>query len=103
MLVEDHQIRLLNQNAGQILNVVKATFGSTSFDDRWNSTDCAQHLLNAVDLECQWSFVKKSLGSEAISAKIKLDTLLKVYFNEISSRSTFTESVVSPQCSDYHE
>ena len=79
MFIENHQIQLLYENARQLLNLVKATFDSTSFDDQWDSTDCTQHLSNAVELQCQWSLAKKPLGNKAISTEIKLAAFLKVY------------------------
>ncbi|KAL9122979.1 MAG: hypothetical protein Q9187_000463 [Circinaria calcarea] len=74
---ENHQARILYQNARQVLNLVKTAFNSTAFDDRWNSTDCSQISSNALCLQCQWSFAKKSFDSKVVSTEMKLDALFK--------------------------
>ncbi|KAL8710486.1 MAG: hypothetical protein Q9220_004918 [cf. Caloplaca sp. 1 TL-2023] len=57
---EDDRIQMLQQNAQQILKVIKETFPSVAFDGRTASSTCADAGSEGMLLACQWTQVEDS-------------------------------------------
>lgn len=59
------QVQIMQQNAQQILGVVKETFADQSFD-RWTGTlDCKDEQSNGDVMSCMWSKVTNILNVQS--------------------------------------
>ena len=74
------RIRLLSQNAEQVLGVVKATFGEALFDVNKLSSHCQniEDLSDEQQLACQW-FLAKRVSEHSLDHKEASDALVKVF------------------------
>ena len=64
----------MQQNAHQILNVVKKTFTRQSFDKRAVVSDCSQEESDSEILSCMWSQVAHTLQSQDQADAIRVLT-----------------------------
>ncbi len=60
-LIAEERVGLMQQNAHQILNVVKETFTHLSFDGRAVVSGCSQDESEGEILSCMWSQVVHTL------------------------------------------
>lgn len=63
MGLTDVQIYLMQQNARQILDIVRGTFPGLSFDGTTDENRCASLKSDGEALDCLWSRAAKSLDS----------------------------------------
>lgn len=68
-----NKVRILRQNAEQILGIVKETFTGHSFDGRSCETDCAGNGSDGELLGCLWS---KAAGTSLASEQSKNTTAI---------------------------
>ena len=75
----EDQIRILTQNAKQILSIVKETFMDYPFDGHSVQRDCTLSHSEGDLLDCLWSQASKMLAAESLSAKPEaLSALMEV-------------------------
>ena len=63
MGLTDVKIHLMQQNARQILDIVRGTFPALAFDATTNDNGCASLKSEGEVLDCLWSRATKSLDS----------------------------------------
>ena len=63
MCLTDVKTYLTQQNARQILDIVRGTFPGLSFDGATNDNGCASLKSDGEVLDCLWSRATKSLDS----------------------------------------
>ena len=78
MDLTDVKIHLMEQNARQILDIVRGTFPGLSFDGTMDDNGCASLKSDGEALDCLWSRATKSLDSPD-------------YVNGAETLRTFTE------------
>ena len=69
----DVRLSLMQQNARQVLEIVRGTFSHLSFDEQTNSTDCSESKSDGEELSCLWLTAKRLLNTKQVSqTKISL-------------------------------
>jgi hypothetical protein len=77
MALESHQIKLLQQNAKQVYDIVTATFGRAQKHPHPQVRDCKQTKNDGELLHCLWSSAVIAVGGFATPEE-KIDSLLLV-------------------------
>lgn len=67
----EDKIRIVKQNAEQILAVVKETFASFAFDGGSVQADCKKSTSDGELLDCLWSQASAELAAGTRSANLK--------------------------------
>ncbi len=67
----EDKIRILKQNAEQILAVVKETFTGFAFNGRLVQPDCKKTTSDGELLDCLWSQASAELAAGTRSANLK--------------------------------
>ena len=63
MCLTDVKIQLIQQNARQILDIVRGTFPGLAFDGTTNDNGCASLKSDGEVLDCLWSRATKAVYS----------------------------------------
>lgn len=71
-------MHLLHQNALQVMNIVKTTFGEKLFHEV--AGECAQPLSEAQYLQCTWAEAVDALHQEFYGENLQIEKLLKVCY-----------------------
>jgi len=78
----EDKIRILKQNAQQILAVVKETFTGFVFDGASVQADCKKAASDGELLDCLWSQASAELAAGTRSAKLKaMPAVMEVRFH----------------------
>ncbi|MCJ1248325.1 major facilitator super transporter protein [Trapelia coarctata] len=68
---DDQKISMMNQNAAQVLRIVKAAYGDAAFDDSLYGQKCARPSSDIEQLLCQWREVSISQEKENLERMTK--------------------------------
>lgn len=63
---------MMNQNAVQVLGIIKAAYGEAIFDHNRYDENCAQPNSEAEVLLCDWREVEISQGKEKLKSMTKV-------------------------------
>ena len=100
----EDRVRVIKQNAEQILGVVKETFTHYAFDGRLVHADCTTTESDGELLECLWSRATVALAAERHSAKSEaVPALMEVRISSKRWHSEADKRVVLKTCPGYHE
>ena len=83
--ITDVKLHLMQQNARQILDIVRGTFPGLPFDGTTDGTVCTSLKSDGETLDCLWSRATKSLeppgnvdGAEALRAYTEVYQMLAI-------------------------
>jgi len=63
---------MMNQNAVQVLRIVKAAYGEAALEDSRYNKNCAQPDSEAEVLLCKWREIEVSQGKEKLESMTKV-------------------------------
>lgn len=72
------RIRILRQNAEQVLGVVAATFSSIDFSSDAGTEVCTHPASDGIHLHCRWTKVRKIAADDTTDNEVHVAALLEV-------------------------
>ncbi len=100
----EDKIRILKQNAEQILAVVKETFTGFAFGGGSVQADCEKTTSDGELLDCLWSQASTEVAAGTRSANLKaMPALLEVRLLARSAATRIDRHIVLQTCAGCHE